>query len=351
MGAKNRLWGKKPLSLPLLATLLLLGTFVLGGFSGMFVYATGSAVATETWMKMVSHTEYRYAEEGQIIARLVNYQGNPITVINCTADILYPDKTYFVDDGLMTTSSISGDHYYNFTTPNGPEGVYEYQATCFYTVGAQTRNRSVTNSFHLSGAFNRVLGNLTDISGNVTQLASDLDAVNSSLSGDIADLSTQLNANTSDVLAAIQDTNSTLYQAIVNTNSTLHQAIDELNFTALETQLNDTYNAVVALNTTVNDNFQVTTSYLSDINSTVTNISTEVQNNQDLLLTINTTTTNTYDYVTGTLATNVNSILSQLGVINATVNRIEVNTEAINSTVNTILSNQEDQVHMSVFSG
>ena len=141
--------GKTPL--PVLATILLALTFVVGGVSGMFVYATGNAVVSETYMKMISHTEYRYGEPGQIIARLVNYQGDPVAVNNCTVDILYPDKTFFVQDALMTDSvNISGDHYYGFTTPSGPEGVYEYQATCNYNPSKST---SVTNSFHLSNAF------------------------------------------------------------------------------------------------------------------------------------------------------------------------------------------------------
>jgi hypothetical protein len=55
--------------------------------------------------------------------------------------------------------------------------------------------------------------------------------------------------------------------------------------------------------------------------------------------------------MTGTLASNVNGILSSLGIINATVNRIEVSTTQINNTVATILTNQQDQVVMSVFSG
>jgi methyl-accepting chemotaxis protein len=66
---------------------------------------------------------------------------------------------------------------------------------------------------------------------------------------------------------------------------------------------------------------------------------------------INQTAHSTYDYMTGTLAGNINSVLGALGVINATANRIEQNTVTINSTVSSIKQNQEEQVHMSVYSG
>ena len=165
MGQKN-----KP-SLKLTSMFLLAGIFILGSISGIFVYATGTNVVTDTWMQMISHTEYRYGEDGQIIARLVDFQGAAVTVDNCTASILYPDKTFFADAELMNdTGNIAGDHYYEFTTPTGPEGVYEYQATCYYTVGSNSRNKSVTNSFHLSSGFNNVLSNLTQIQQDVLAL-------------------------------------------------------------------------------------------------------------------------------------------------------------------------------------
>jgi hypothetical protein len=178
---------------------------------------------------MVSHTEYRYSEPGQIIARLVDFQGNPVTVNNCTATILYPDKTFFVQGDLMTESgNISGDHYYGFTTPAGPEGVYEYQATCTYAAGAKTA--SVTNSFHLSSAFTSLFGNITSIQGdltnvlnNLTDISNDLSSINASLSVSIdgvslqvSNLSQQLNDNTTTILNAIDNVNSTITEITNN---------------------------------------------------------------------------------------------------------------------------------------
>ena len=358
---------KKTMRFPLLTTLLLAGIFVSGSATGIFIYATGSEVIEQVHLQMVSHTEYRYGESGQIIARLVDFQGNPVTVTSCNATILYPDKSYFVNAAGMTESgNISGDHYYGFTTPNGPEGVYEYQATCFYMQGMNLRNQSVTNSFHLSGAFNALLSNQTlqnqyleGIQGNLTlvqqaiqNVSDELAAVNSSLSGEIAALSTQLNTNVT-MLYQQADSNYLALQNQINANVTQILAeFDNINVSVNFTPVLDAIDALelsmqgnfTALSNQINNNFTTTFNYLDSVNVTSSNI-------YSVLLQVNDTTTDTYQYLTGTLTTNVNSILTQLGVINATVNRIETNTIDINATVNTILDNQETQVYMSVFSG
>jgi hypothetical protein len=345
--------------------------------SGMFVYATGLSVVDSTYMKMIPHTEYRFAEEGQIVARLVDYQGSAVVVQNCTASILYPNKTYFKQDELMTaTGNIDGDHYYSFTTPNGPEGVYEYQATCNYLQGAAPKSASVTNSFHLSGAFNAVLGNLTNLQNNVTALSSELAAVNVSLSGGINDLSDQLNANVTQLLAG-QDGLSTQLNANIttvlyelnNANSSIHVKLDNLsaqianisvdvNLTPILDAIDSLETSMAANFTEVFNEFSVVGTKLDNINVTTTDTNTRVQGVETTLVTmtatldyINSTTVNTYQYVTGTLTNSVNQVLSDLGVMNATVNRIETVSNQINATVATVLENQQNEVVMTVFSG
>jgi hypothetical protein len=345
---------KKKLRLPVIATVLLLSAFVFGTLSGAFMYATGKAVVEMPKMFMVSHTEYRYSEPGQIIARLVDFQGNPVVVNNCTATILYPDKTFFVNSALMTaTGNISGDYYYAFTTPAGPEGTYEYQATCTYAAG--TKTASVTNSFHLSSAFTSVLGNLTFIEseidlvqGNLTELSSQVSAVNASLAGQITDLSSQLNANTTQILTAISEVNGSLYQAIQNINVSVNltpvlDAISALD-TAMAGNFTYTNSLITAVNESTQTSFGMVFSDLGQINTTANNI-------YSLLETVNQTTSDTYTYMTTTLSLKVDDALAALGVINATVNRIETTTSQINATTNTILQNQEDAVQMTVFSG
>ena len=227
---------KIKMRLPVLVSLMLVGVFVFGAASGAFAYATGKQVAITPFMQMVSHTEYRFSEPGQIIARIVDYKGDSIAVTSCNVTILYPDKTIYVNmAGMASSVNISSDYYYSFTTPAGPEGTYEYQATCFYGVG---KNASVTNSFHLSSAFNTINGNLSSINGNLsminsnislmqtklngvagnlTELSTQLSAVNTSLSTQISDLSTQLNTNISDLIVSM-DGNFTAVRDQLNAN-------------------------------------------------------------------------------------------------------------------------------------
>lgn len=117
---------------------------------------------------MLSHSEYWTGEEGQILARLLDYQGTPITDANCTVDVLYPDRSYFLQDAQAIYNVES--YSYNFTTP-AIEGVYEYKVNCVYQNGA--KERSTMNSFHVSPALNFLRlshDNLSNQIANLTDL-------------------------------------------------------------------------------------------------------------------------------------------------------------------------------------
>lgn len=389
--------------------LLLAMTFVLGGGTLVTLYATGQQVVESgEHIYMVSHTEYRYDEPGQIVTRLVNFQDQAITVDNCTVDILYPDKSFFVEDALMfETGNITGDHYYTFTTPSGPEGVYEYQATCIYQSGAKTK--TATNSFHLSSAFSNVFTNLTAISSDISnfraEVAANFTAVLDAISGaqNYTDILDQINLTvstiSSDLTSFVSDTQTRLTEINTTTQATqgyvleMQTTVNNINtsvntmllnlsdimvkLTNVEVNVSATLEAVNAMQTTVNtinSSVVVITEKIDAINTTVVGISSDVTDFRaevaanfteviglingisvpdysTILNEINATTHSTYDYMTGTLATNVNDVLSILGVINATANRIEANTLSINSTVNEIKQNQEDEVYMTTYSG
>lgn len=309
---------------PVRAAFLVTLGVVFAFMSGAFMYATGGQVVQNAYMSMVSHTEYRYAEAGQIIARIVDFKGDPVSVNSCNATILYPNKTTFVNMAGMTATGIGGDFYYNFTTPSGPEGVYEYQATCFYN---PSKNASVTNSFHLSSALSTIQGNISLIQGNLTLISQQINATNASLSGQISALSASMGGN----FSVVQSNFSQVLAAIAAINAST------VNFTPVLDGLNN-------LNTSLAGNFSVIINNQVQINTTANNI-------YSLLQVVNTTTTNTYAYVTGTLTLKIDDALTQLGIINATVNRIETNTVAINDTVNAIRTNQENAVVMSISSG
>jgi hypothetical protein len=220
------------------------------------MYASGSEVVEKnTNMFMISHTEYRYGETGQIIVRLVDFQGDPIIVDNCTASILYPDKSFFVQDALMTiTGNITGDHYYSFVNPAGPEGVYEYQATCIYQSGV--KSKSATNSFHLSSAFNQT------ISGIETTLAN-LAAVNNT----VVAFRAEVQENFSQVQASIASINVT--GAVADIAYTLGQVNTTVNTidSNLDQFIIDTGVSLASINTTVVDNLALSTVINGTVNT------------------------------------------------------------------------------------
>jgi len=66
-------------------------------------------------IRMVSGTEYISGETGQVITRLSDRFGNPITGATCVATIIYPDKTYFlIDHGRAVCKAQNPDCAYCF---------------------------------------------------------------------------------------------------------------------------------------------------------------------------------------------------------------------------------------------
>jgi methyl-accepting chemotaxis protein len=254
--------------------------FVLGAGTAVTLYATGERVIeTGDNIFMVSHTEYRYGEQGQIVTRLVDFQDNAIAVTNCTATILNPDKSFLYQDQLMNDSgNINGDHYFVFTTPAGPEGVYEYQATCNYGVNKQ---KSATNSFHLSSGFNSVLSNLTAISGDISafraEVASNMTAVIDAIS------SINVTADVASIKITIEQANATINTVNSNLDAfvlDVDDRLSELNATTQQTQtiVTELQATIDSINLTVNS----LSSSLSDLTSTINNINTTVTATNDL---------------------------------------------------------------------
>jgi len=379
--------------------------FIVSIVTGATAYNQGQAVITKgnlddgVYFFMVSHTEYKSDETGQIIARLVNWQGDPIDA-SCVGSIKYPDKTAFITNQSMSDSTIAGDHYLNFTTPS-IEGIYEYQSVCNYTIGASPRSSSATNSFHLSPALNIIdVINATtlEINGttynilddvraiNITRTAfleamnlsvdtdlqtiiDNLDAVNLSLDTDLAEiLTTILAVNLSvdtdlaqiytDLLAinvSLANDVSNVYTdtQYIRTNMLL-DADFQSNMTQINTRLNEISDNLTAIEgfcddaVTNNSQLCVWVDYIRNNlnagNGTYQNLV------EGYLAEINSTTHNTYDYLTGTVTTNLDILLSRTLGIENTVNATKITTEQINVTANTILDESHERVYLTVFS-
>jgi len=341
---------------------LILAAFIFGGAMFVTMYASGNEVVEKNEnMMMISHTEYRYSELGQIVVRLVDFSGGAVSVNNCTATILYPNKTIFLGPVLMNaTNTITGDHYYEFTTPNGPEGVYEYQATCIYAAG--TKSKSATNSFHLSSAFNQTLSQLgvviddlaainstviafqAQVQDNFSQVQASIASIN--VTGAVSDLAYTLGQ----VNVTVNGISSNLDAFIVNTTASLAQinttVTDNL---ALSTVINGTVNTILAdlleFNTTMNVRFDAVDLAISN------GFSAMAANFTDLRQYVSEVNTSVIDAINAIVAGNVSvdftPVLDAISNVNSTLYN-QMN--AINLSITTEVTSfrQEVQANFSV---
>jgi hypothetical protein len=106
---------------------------------------------TDSFISMVSGTEYISGEQGQIIVRLHDSNNNPLVNANCLVSLLYPDKTFFIVDQEMISTAVPGNYYISFTTPSAP-GIYEEHIVC----DVSGKTMFVSSSFHISTGLNLV---------------------------------------------------------------------------------------------------------------------------------------------------------------------------------------------------
>jgi hypothetical protein len=316
---------------------------------GASYYHGKNVIDEKVSMGMVSHTEYKSNEVGQIVARIVDYQGNPI-VATCNATIKYPDKSNFVSTALMTASTVSGDYYYSFTTPS-ITGIYEYQALCRYG-GGNNQRQFATNSFHLSPALNTIgqinttVTNIqTAMGGNFTRILSAISAMNVT----VLDKLSGLNAS---MVAHFTGLNASISSQIASMNSSILHEIRAINVTVdLTPVLNklssvnaSLYTKLVSLDTKLNGMNATMVADFAAIQSRFTQVDRNLTIVVNKVSSINTTVTNIWDTLSLNVVVKLDSLLASNAQINRTVN-------LINGTTNQILTNQQNQVYMSVVSG
>jgi hypothetical protein len=323
--------------------LLVLTVFILGGAIAVTQYAYGSQVIEKNEnMYMISHTEYRYGEMGQIIVRLVDFQGDPIVVDNCTASILYPDKSFFAQDALMLDSeNITGDHYYNFTTPNGPEGVYEYQATCNY---APSKTKTATNSFHLSSAFNTTIADLEIAIADLTEINSTVVAFRTEVQANFSQVQSVLsiiNGTAEEIQYTVEQANATINGINSNlndfiTNTTLALATIDANTVAINNTVNAIYADLATLNTTMIVRFDAIDAYMS---ANFTQVFSNISDLRQLVYDINTSIIDAANAINLSLSGYIADLSAQLDAVNLSL-----------STQISDLSTKVDNVNLSISS-
>ncbi len=148
MQKSRRIWGKKRPRLILITSVIIVLSIV-----SFFIVRGGKK---DLVLEMVSGTEYISGEYGQVIVRIADRQGSPYQNATCTADILYPDKSYFVNDYVLGESSTPGNYYAEFMTPT-INGIYEEYISCTYIDRGSQQTLEIASSFHVSPALNFIV--------------------------------------------------------------------------------------------------------------------------------------------------------------------------------------------------
>jgi len=156
-------------------------------------------------IKMVSGTEYISGEYGQVIVRVSEKNGNGIEGANCTAIVLYPDKSYFLMDYPLQTSTQPGNYYAQFMTPT-INGIYEETITCNYTSQGKASLLKISSSFHVSPALNFI------VEMSKTQAERYQDLVN------------RINQTRQDVLLEINDTMNKSFDELIKNQTAIIRA-------------------------------------------------------------------------------------------------------------------------------
>jgi hypothetical protein len=204
-------------------------------------------------LKMVSGTEYISGENGQVIVRLENENGNAIEDANCFLTILYPDKTYFLIDIPMKETTILGNYYHSFITPS-KEGIYEEYISCELNKGDSMYNLQISNSFHVSSGLNLIVEMSKKQEIQYKELIKKIDSLDSNFSSQINDLNSKVyNLQTTMDYNVLTDINSLAYDiSIINNNlessvnnmeNNLNQIMQD-NFEELYNKFRDSYNVM-----------------------------------------------------------------------------------------------------------
>lgn len=269
-------------------------------------YVNGKTVVDEDiQLQWVSHTEYWREDSASTIVRLSDYRGNPYPVDECRVTILYPDKSIFIDNQLLSQSNIPGNWYRTDYLGEAPLGTYEQEVIC-------TRGSSIvtsSQSFHLNPALEQV-SVLTEKSDN---LDLKLEDVNLSFTGKISETGETINTNLTNI-------NTSLNTLLEDVNGSISQQINQ-GVTTLQTDLS---NVNVSINGTVTQTGEEIQTSLTNINTNLSgllnNVNTGLLDQLDLDFTelnsnlqdVNLTLTGTVIETGDTINTNITTATTDL---------------------------------------
>ena len=197
-------------------------------------------LTSNTSIVFIGNTEYNIGDDGTIALRLLEGDQDEqtgITGATCNVDILYPNKTLFLDDSNMTEYG-EGVYYQDFTVPS-PNGVYIYHTNC----AEQGSTFKALNTFHVGLVDGISIVNVT----NTTVISQIVNVTNQSVN--VNDVTVNL-TNTSIISQTINVTNVSVNTQLLNiTNITTI-----VNITNATINATDIANAVWNYNGTINSN-------------------------------------------------------------------------------------------------
>jgi len=227
---------------------------------GVFLYFLFSGKVGVPDLKMVSGTEYISNEQGQIIVRLQDSSGVSITDAHCIVSLLYPDKSYFFIDREMTQTTVPGNYYTSFITPE-TEGIYEEYIRCTVIRNGNERTMQVSSSFHVSTGLNLIVEvsrsqreqyvalvqRLNDLDNNLTERINSVDArvygvqnyIDNNVMNEFDNVSNQFNT----VNGKINDINVSISDSMNGIEGRLNTTM-LTNFSELYSKFKSSYNAM-----------------------------------------------------------------------------------------------------------
>ena len=241
MVKENFFEGKKNVVISFITIfLILVGVFFVSA------YISGKNVTDDVRLQWVSHTEYWNNDDASSIIRLADYKGNAYSVDSCVVTILYPDKSVFVSEGVMSESNIDGNWYRTDSLIVAPLGTYEQEVVC--VKGQQTVKSS--QSFHLNPALEEV----NTVSQNLNLLNDSLFVFDVEINGVLEDtnesIHTRVNVAENNLDAAIDLAQQNVLDELAShgvdsdasfssLNATVLSRIDDLDVSPLEQLLRD----------------------------------------------------------------------------------------------------------------
>ena len=203
-------------------------TLVIMAFS-YFLFNQPKIVTTVTekspndaYLDVISHTEYYANESGQVIVRISDYLGNPLNA-TCNATIIYPDKSVWLLDQAMSSSSIAGNYYLTVTIPN-VLGVYEYSFDCDVNLYGKPYSLKKSSSFFVSIAYQKFQEILDKLDALNSTFYNQTGAMNSTIMNKLYKIQDEITS----VNDTVKATNSSITDLIYNLNSTMNTRFDNL---------------------------------------------------------------------------------------------------------------------------